>query len=210
MPNSRTSTSPTATPTRPRRTPKPTRCVDAGSQSAPQLRQKVVKPRARDRMSLKATADHTNRSAGGGNRKSAASSSRKAPPPPRARAPPCSGSQAPPTAAVLSSPSPAPPGPPASFVYLVEVHLEAARLKEDLSNTLIQSSSDQPLHLMIRKVKDWLAEQLPPLHAGWSGSEHGTSARSAHVQRSERAEVQVSGAKRAIHSCSLHCLWSIV
>jgi hypothetical protein len=27
---------------------------------------------------------------------------------------------------------------------------------------------------------------------------------------SERAEVQVSGAKRAIHSCSLHCSWSIV
>jgi hypothetical protein len=165
MPNSRTFTSPTATLTRPRRTLKPTRRVDASSQSAPQLRQKVVKPRARDRTSLKATADHTNRSAGGGNRKSVASSSRKAPLLPRARAPPRSGSQAPPTAAVLSSPSPAPPGPPASFVYLVEVHLKAARLKEDLSNTLIQSSSDQPLHLMTSKVKDWLAEQLPPLYA---------------------------------------------
>jgi hypothetical protein len=165
MSNSRTSTPPTATPARPRRTPKPTRRVDAGSQSAPQLRQKVVKPRARDRTSVKATADNINRSAAGGYRKSAASSSRKAPLPPRARARTRVGSQAPPTVAVLSSPSPAPSVTPSSFVYLVEVHLKAVRLKEELSNTLIQNSSDQPIHLMISKVRDWLAEELPPLYA---------------------------------------------
>jgi hypothetical protein len=161
MPTSRTSTPPTAKPARPRRTSKPTRRVDAGSQSAPQLRQKVVKPRTKDTTSIKAMADNTNRSAAGGHRKSATSSSRKAAPPPRARAWRRVGSQAPLTAAVLSSPSPS----PASFVYLVEVHLKAVRLKEDLSNTLIQSSSDQPIYLMISKVRDWPAEQLPPLHA---------------------------------------------